>query len=321
MAAIAFSFCYEVAARYFFAAPTSWANAFVSYLLCAAIFLAVPELTRRRAHVAINLLLDRLSPQRAAMLNRVIRAAGAAACLLAAWITGNATLDQFNLGIDTISAYPIPKWWVSIFIPYGMLSSGLYFLRQLAERRCRRRHREHHAMTWWVALSGGIGLLLGLLFLGMPVFVAFLMLNVAGILVLMGPAGFGLFANSIYTTATIDRARGGAAVHRDGRNPVPLRRDGSGVRFARPAGRPDPRPAVRAVHPAFGDPRRAVGRRHGGGRPARPLAVSGPCAGAATTRGSRPARSWRAPASIRSSRRACSPSSSRRWRRFRPASC
>jgi C4-dicarboxylate transporter DctQ subunit len=131
LAAIAVSFCYEVMARYFFAAPTSWANAFVSYFLCAAIFLAVPELTRRRAHVAINLLLDRLGPDRAVMLNRLIRAAGAAACLLAAWFTGNATLDQFHQGIDTISAYPVPKWWVSIFIPYGMLSAGLYFLRDL----------------------------------------------------------------------------------------------------------------------------------------------------------------------------------------------
>jgi TRAP-type C4-dicarboxylate transport system permease small subunit len=131
LAAIAFSFCYEVAARYFFAAPTSWANAFVSYLLCAAIFLAVPELTRRHAHVAINLLLDRLSPKRAALLNRVIRAASAMACLLATWISANATLEQINLGIDTISSYPIPKWLVSIFIPYGMLSSSLYFLREL----------------------------------------------------------------------------------------------------------------------------------------------------------------------------------------------
>ena len=131
LAAIAFSFCYEVAARYFFSAPTSWANAFVSYLLCAAIFLAVPELTRRRAHVAINLLLDRAPPARVRALNRLIRVCGAAACLLATWISGNATLEQFNLGITTISAYPIPKWWVSIFIPYGMLSSGLYFLRDL----------------------------------------------------------------------------------------------------------------------------------------------------------------------------------------------
>ena len=128
---IAFSFCYEVAARYFFAAPTSWANAFVSYLLCAAIFLAVPELTRRRAHVAINLLIDRASPHWAHQLNRLIRLAGAGACLLATWISANATLDQIALGIDTISAYPIPKWTVSIFIPYGMLSAGLYFLRDL----------------------------------------------------------------------------------------------------------------------------------------------------------------------------------------------
>jgi TRAP-type C4-dicarboxylate transport system permease small subunit len=131
IAGIAFSFCYEVAARYLFAAPTSWANAFVSYMLCAAIFLAIPELTRRRAHVSINLLVDRLSPPHALMLNRVIRAAGAGACLLATWISANATLDQINLGIETISAYPVPKWLVSMFIPYGMLSSGLYFLRDL----------------------------------------------------------------------------------------------------------------------------------------------------------------------------------------------
>ena len=132
LAAIAVSFCYEVAARYFFGAPTSWANALVAYFLCAAIFLAIPELTRRRAHVAISLVVERVGPHGAVMLNALIRAAGAAACLLAAWFTGNATLDQFNLGVDTISAYPVPKWWVSIFIPYGMLSSGLYFLRHLA---------------------------------------------------------------------------------------------------------------------------------------------------------------------------------------------
>jgi TRAP-type C4-dicarboxylate transport system permease small subunit len=131
LGAIAFSFCYEVTARYLFGAPTSWANAFVSYLLCAAIFLAVPELTRRHAHVAISLLLDRLPPTQAAVLQRIISVAGAAACLLATWITANATLDQFFLGVDTISTYPVPKWCVSIFIPYGMLSSGLYFVRDL----------------------------------------------------------------------------------------------------------------------------------------------------------------------------------------------
>jgi len=57
-------------------------------------------------------------------------------------------------------------------------------------------------MTWWVALGGAIVLLLALLALGVPIFVAFLILNIAGVLALFGTAGFGLFANSIYATAT-----------------------------------------------------------------------------------------------------------------------
>lgn len=56
-------------------------------------------------------------------------------------------------------------------------------------------------MTWWVALSAGVSLLLVFLALGVPVFVSFLLLNVAGVLVFMGPAAFGLFAASIFTTA------------------------------------------------------------------------------------------------------------------------
>jgi tripartite ATP-independent transporter DctM subunit len=59
-------------------------------------------------------------------------------------------------------------------------------------------------VSWWVALSGGVGLLLVLLLLGVPVFVSFLILNVAGILVILGPAGFGMFANSIFATGTIN---------------------------------------------------------------------------------------------------------------------
>ncbi|MGR3486292.1 MAG: TRAP transporter large permease [Paracoccaceae bacterium] len=57
-------------------------------------------------------------------------------------------------------------------------------------------------MTWAVLLAGAVGLLLALLFTGMRVFAAFLALNLAGLLVLMGPRGFGLFTNSLVETAT-----------------------------------------------------------------------------------------------------------------------
>ena len=57
-------------------------------------------------------------------------------------------------------------------------------------------------MSWWLVISGSIGLLLILMAVGMPLFAAFLVMNVTGVLVLFGPPAFGMFANSIYTTAT-----------------------------------------------------------------------------------------------------------------------
>jgi tripartite ATP-independent transporter DctM subunit len=57
-------------------------------------------------------------------------------------------------------------------------------------------------MSWWMVISGAIALLLVLMAIGMPLFAAFLLMNVTGVFILFGSAGFGLFANSIYTTAT-----------------------------------------------------------------------------------------------------------------------
>lgn len=58
-------------------------------------------------------------------------------------------------------------------------------------------------MEWWLILILGVGILLALMIIGMPIFVSFLILNVVGVLWFIGPAGFGMFANSIYATATL----------------------------------------------------------------------------------------------------------------------
>jgi TRAP-type C4-dicarboxylate transport system permease small subunit len=129
---IAVSFWYEVAARYFFAAPTDWAYAVASYALSPMIFLSMPAMTRRGAHIAISYVVDSLpAPQSRALRNAVLLIA-AVVCLAGAWIGAGESLRQYVREEETISALPIPKWWITIFIPYGMLSSALYFVRQLA---------------------------------------------------------------------------------------------------------------------------------------------------------------------------------------------
>ncbi len=130
VAVIAGSFWYEVTARYFFNAPTNWAYDFASYALCPMIFLSIPEMARQRAHIVVAYLVDALPEQRRVLIGRLVLLAAALVCLAAAWITGAETWRQYARGVETITAWPIQKWIISIFIPYGLLSSGLHFLRQ-----------------------------------------------------------------------------------------------------------------------------------------------------------------------------------------------
>ena len=132
--AIVTAFCYEVAARYFFGAPTTWLHDFASYSLAAVIFLSVPAMSRRRMHIAITYLTDGLPERLRKVLAGAVLAAAAAACLAAAGIGAAESWRQYVRGVETISANPIPKWWVSVFIPYGFASSALYFLRNLFAR-------------------------------------------------------------------------------------------------------------------------------------------------------------------------------------------
>ena len=55
-------------------------------------------------------------------------------------------------------------------------------------------------MVWWAVLTIGLTLLLACFMSGMPIFVAFLLINLVGVLVILGQSGFGMVANSIFET-------------------------------------------------------------------------------------------------------------------------
>jgi C4-dicarboxylate transporter, DctQ subunit len=130
LAFISVAYCYEVVSRYFFNAPTIWASPLVSYALCLTIFLALPDLARRGLQISIDLHEAWASPAVVEALLRVTRFAAGLSCLAAAWITAEQTWSEYSLGVWTNTYVPIPKWWLFVFIPYGLLSAGIYFLRQ-----------------------------------------------------------------------------------------------------------------------------------------------------------------------------------------------
>ncbi len=57
-------------------------------------------------------------------------------------------------------------------------------------------------MEWWLILAIAGGLLLALFASGMPIFLAFLAINVLGVLVFLGPNAFCIVVNSVFDTTT-----------------------------------------------------------------------------------------------------------------------
>jgi tripartite ATP-independent transporter DctM subunit len=55
---------------------------------------------------------------------------------------------------------------------------------------------------WWIILSIGLALLVGLFMTGAPIFLAFLVMIVSGVAFTMGDAGFGMVVNSMRDTAS-----------------------------------------------------------------------------------------------------------------------
>ena len=58
-------------------------------------------------------------------------------------------------------------------------------------------------MEWWVILTAGLCLLLATFMTGAPIFVSFLIINIAGVMIVLGQPGFGMVANSIFETTNI----------------------------------------------------------------------------------------------------------------------
>jgi TRAP-type C4-dicarboxylate transport system permease small subunit len=132
-AAVGF-YLFEVTMRYFMNAPTTWTNEAVQYSLAVLIFAALPEVTARSAHVAIDIVPEMLPVRPAALLARLNGLIGAAACTTAAYIVGRESLKQFANGLMTNAANPIPRWWITAVIAVGLASAGLHFFRQALTR-------------------------------------------------------------------------------------------------------------------------------------------------------------------------------------------
>lgn len=126
------AYLFEVFTRYFLNAPTSWGSDFVSYALSASIFLALPKVTRDRGHVAVTILVDSMPHRLANAVHVGVHLVGFLCIGFTAWVSFQENLRQSARGIMTLAMNPIPVWWVSSFMTFGLLVSAFHMLRQIS---------------------------------------------------------------------------------------------------------------------------------------------------------------------------------------------
>ena len=124
------SYLFEVVSRYGFNAPTRWSSDMVQYALCVCVAMALPMVTRESGHVAITSFLEKLRPTRQALATRAIVWLGAAALIGTTLIFMEVALEQARLGVETVAALAIPKWWLTAVVGVGLFDAGLHLLRQ-----------------------------------------------------------------------------------------------------------------------------------------------------------------------------------------------
>jgi len=130
-------YAFEVVARYVFDAPTTWSGEAVQYALAILIFCALPDVTRRSAHVAIDIVPESLPKSARGILARINAFVAGVATGLAAWIVAGESIRQFERGLMTNAANPIPRWWITAFVALGLTSAALHFFRHMATGRPR----------------------------------------------------------------------------------------------------------------------------------------------------------------------------------------
>jgi TRAP-type C4-dicarboxylate transport system permease small subunit len=124
--------------RYFLGVPIAWVADWTGYMLVFTIFSAVPAVSRHGMHVSMDLL---SSVIRAGLARRMLMLAAQVLTLVIVGalcvIVAQSLVAAWRAQSTTVAAYPIPRWWLMALVLYGLGSSALHLVRNVAGLLCR----------------------------------------------------------------------------------------------------------------------------------------------------------------------------------------
>ena len=130
--AAGFMLTYEVAARYFFTAPTIWAAELSQLSLIWGSLISMAWLLGARRHIAVDALVQLAGPRVRRLTETLALLAVAAFSAIVTWYGWKIFYDSFERGRTTGSMLDLPTWVSELAVPVGF---ALLFCQSLIEVR------------------------------------------------------------------------------------------------------------------------------------------------------------------------------------------
>lgn len=117
----------NVIARFVFNSPLAVADEMSCYLFILMSFMGTAIAARRKAHLGLTILTDKLSPKAAKILMTIMYAIATLFCLLTVIFGVQMVISQYQMGQQT-ATMQWPEWIYGLFVPVGAAFAMVAFL-------------------------------------------------------------------------------------------------------------------------------------------------------------------------------------------------
>lgn len=119
---------HQVVARYFLGIPTVWQTEFSIYLLMFASFAGAAYGLKHRAHVGVDIIVEKLSPRTQSLLRIITSFFCLALILLVTWKAWGMWWEATKLGWKSSSLWGTPLTYPYFILPLGMSLLSLQYI-------------------------------------------------------------------------------------------------------------------------------------------------------------------------------------------------
>jgi C4-dicarboxylate transporter DctQ subunit len=119
-----------ILSRYFLNRPMGWMIELAEYVLLYMSFLLAAWVLKKEAHVRMDVLVESLNPRIRLVCNVFSSILGAMVCMVLVWFGTKVTWHLYQSGTLTTTYLEIPKFPLSIVIPFGSLLFMIQFIRR-----------------------------------------------------------------------------------------------------------------------------------------------------------------------------------------------